>query len=259
MPRIRSLKPDFFKDEDLAELQYWQRLLFAGLWCLADKDGRLQDRPRRIKSELFPYDDKININSGLDALASPKLHSPKHPPFIVRYEVDGERYIQILSWQLHQNPHHTEKDGVIPAFNGSLTVNEPFLKGATGDAHYPEPMNKNQEPRTKKDNGPAPPEFAGWWTKYPRKLGKQDALQVYVGILKTSSPDDLTKALDNYLTEIATNKTEEKYIKHPVTFLRADRWKDYLEWMPKKQAPDTLTWARERLALERAKKTGEPE
>ena len=136
MARIRSLKPDFFEDEDLAELPFWVRILFEGLWCHADKAGRLEDRPLKLKAKIFPYD-KVDIEKGLVLLAEPKQHSPQHLPFIVRYEADGERYIQILTWEKHENPHHTEKESEIPPFNGSLTVKEPLLKGATQVDPFP--------------------------------------------------------------------------------------------------------------------------
>jgi hypothetical protein len=140
MPRIRSLKPDFFLDEDLAELPLWVRVLYEGLWCHADKEGRLEDRPQKLKAVIFPYD-KYDVEDGLKRLALPKVHSPKHPPFIIRYEINGERYIQILAWDSHQSPHHTEKESAIPAFNGDLTVITPVLKGATGDAPEQGTMN----------------------------------------------------------------------------------------------------------------------
>lgn len=56
MARIRYLKPDFFKDEDLAEHPFWIRLLFQGLWNIADREGRLEDRIKRINVDVFPYD-----------------------------------------------------------------------------------------------------------------------------------------------------------------------------------------------------------
>jgi hypothetical protein len=37
------------------------RLLFTGLWCLADREGRLEDRPAEIKAEIFSYDDNCAI------------------------------------------------------------------------------------------------------------------------------------------------------------------------------------------------------
>lgn len=56
MPRARLLKPGFFSNADLSEIPAHGRLLFAGLWTLADKGGRLKDEPRWIKGQLFPYE-----------------------------------------------------------------------------------------------------------------------------------------------------------------------------------------------------------
>lgn len=111
MARIRYIKPDFFKDEDLAELPFETRLFFAGLWTQADKEGRLEDRPKRLKVELMPYDN-ADIEKMLQELANHKKDSGC--PFIMRYEVNGQRYIQILAWKKHQRPHHTEKISEIP-------------------------------------------------------------------------------------------------------------------------------------------------
>lgn len=111
MSRIRYLKPCFFKDEDIAELPHWVRLLYQGLWTIADKAGRLEDRPKRIKAEIFPYED-VDAEAGLKLLSGTKKGSGK--AFINRYEVEGERYIEILSWEEHQKPHNTEKESVIP-------------------------------------------------------------------------------------------------------------------------------------------------
>jgi len=41
-------------------------------------------------------------------LSRPKKQSPKHPPFILRYEIDGEKYIKIMNWESYQSPHPTE-------------------------------------------------------------------------------------------------------------------------------------------------------
>ena len=49
MARARNIKPGFFKNEFLAEMPCEVRLLFIGLWTLADREGRLEDRPKRIK------------------------------------------------------------------------------------------------------------------------------------------------------------------------------------------------------------------
>ena len=130
MARIRYLKPDFFKDEDIKELPYEARLFFAGLWCFSDREGRGEDRPERLKVEIFPYDD-VDIEAMMALLAKPKKHSKK--PFINRYVTDNNRYYEILEWDKHQKPHHTERHSVIPN-NGYLTVKEPLVNSNLQDA-----------------------------------------------------------------------------------------------------------------------------
>ena len=117
MARSRNIKPGFFSNEDLVELDFATRLLFAGLWTVADREGRLEDRPKKIKIAVFPADD-LDINAMLQA-----LHDRK---FIVRYEVNGARYVQITAWSKHQNPHHTEKASEIPGVDGAITVKAPL-------------------------------------------------------------------------------------------------------------------------------------
>lgn len=105
MARTRYIKPGFFKNEILAEIDPLGRILFAGLWCWADREGRLEDRPVRIKAEILPYDN-CDIEALLNALAE--------KGFILRYEVDGNRYIQITTFKAHQNPHKKEAQSIIP-------------------------------------------------------------------------------------------------------------------------------------------------
>ena len=119
MARARTLKPGFFIDGDLGELKMEARYLFEGLWCLADKAGRLKDKPRDIKVQVLPWDD-FDVDKLLDDLS---------PKFIIRYEVKGQRYIQINNFAKHQNPHHTEKESSIPDVSCSLTVKEPLNNG----------------------------------------------------------------------------------------------------------------------------------
>lgn len=104
MPRARNLKPGFFANELLAECSPWARLCFAGLWTLADRDGRLEDRPRRIKGELFRFD-SVDVE--------PLLQELERHGFILRYEVEGEKSIQVLAFRKHQTPHYSEKKSVI--------------------------------------------------------------------------------------------------------------------------------------------------
>lgn len=136
MSRSRNIKPGFFKNEELSELPFEYRILFQGLWCEADREGRLEDRPKRLKIEIFPYD-AVDIDAGLDALDRAR--------FIDRYEVAGTRYIQIITFLKHQNPHKREAESVIPAMAGPRPVQAPEI---------PEQAEKLQEPARRIPDSP---------------------------------------------------------------------------------------------------------
>jgi hypothetical protein len=105
MARIRSLKIGFFKNEHLAELLAHDRLLFAGLWLLADRAGRLEDRPTRIRAELFPYE-TYDVDGGLERLET--------AGFVHRYTVEDGRYVQVVAFTKHQTPHPKEAQSQYP-------------------------------------------------------------------------------------------------------------------------------------------------
>jgi hypothetical protein len=140
MARIRSLKPEFFKDEDLATLPFEARMLFEGLWCYADREGRLEDRPKYLKAEIFPYDN-VDIEKLLKTLANPNIPDREDKIFIRRYIIDGKKYIDIPEFLKHQSPHNTEKESLLPCFNGEITVIKQLKKNGVQDAHYPKPVN----------------------------------------------------------------------------------------------------------------------
>jgi hypothetical protein len=106
--RSRNIKPGFFRNADLAELSLEARLLFIGLWTLADRAGRLEDRPKQIKMEIFPADN-VDCDKGLSDLAAIGV--------IERYEVGGRRCIQVTNFAKHQNPHSKEAPSTLPPPN----------------------------------------------------------------------------------------------------------------------------------------------
>lgn len=104
--RARNIKPGICDNEILGTADLVYTVLFERLWMMADREGRLEDRPARIKAKAFPYRD------GLDC--EPLLLWLHDHGFILRYSVDGRRYIQIVKFSDHQRPHSNEAKSVIP-------------------------------------------------------------------------------------------------------------------------------------------------
>jgi hypothetical protein len=106
MARARNIKPGFFANEYLADCSPLARLLFIGLWTIADREGRLEDRPKRIKAQVLPFDD-CDIDALMAELAA--------GDFIQRYTVDGAKLVWIPTFAKHQHPHHNETASELPA------------------------------------------------------------------------------------------------------------------------------------------------
>jgi hypothetical protein len=136
--RARNIKPSFFSNEELSECSAHARLLFIGLWCVADREGRLEDRPRRIRAEVFPYE-PLDVDKLLVELAEAGV--------VLRYRIDESPYIQILNFLKHQSPHGKERPSTIQAhpdslFSESLFSESPFSETKGGRPYeLPEGLN----------------------------------------------------------------------------------------------------------------------
>jgi hypothetical protein len=113
MARSRNIKPAIMDNEQLAEFEPATRLLFIYLWMLADREGRLEDRPKRIAAQALPYDTDLNVESMLSDLQS--------AGFIVRYQAGGLACIQITAFAKHQKPHVREAESTLPTLEQNAT------------------------------------------------------------------------------------------------------------------------------------------
>lgn len=245
MARARNIKPGFFRNADLVELPYEARLLFIGLWTIADRAGRLEDRPKQIKMELFPADN-MDCDGLLDQLANIGV--------VIRYEHGGKRYLQVVNFAKHQNPHKEEKVSSIPAAGevdaaelvpldeqDAGTVQAPYSDdgdtmaiGLIPDSLIPDSRSLNPE----SINTPLPPKggkrvaridpdeepegFATWYALYRRKDAKRDAIKAW----RQLDPDPLLQA--RMVSAVVSWKWAEdpSKIPLPASWIRGQRWED---------------------------------
>lgn len=106
MARIRNIKPEFFMNDELADLEPVTRLFYIGLWTQADREGRMKYRPKRLKAILMPYDD-CEIESMVASLTETE--------HVLVYEVAGKQYLQVQNFSHHQSPNVKEQPSTIPA------------------------------------------------------------------------------------------------------------------------------------------------
>ena len=99
MPRIRTVKPEFWKSEAIARLSMQTRLTFIGLWAYVDDNGVGRDVEKLIAAELYaleadPVATLAHVAASLDEL-SRELR-------ITRYMVGGKPFLSITGWSEHQ-------------------------------------------------------------------------------------------------------------------------------------------------------------
>ena len=254
MARIRSIKPGFFTNDLLAEVDPLGRILFAGLWCHADRAGRLEDRPRKIKAEVLPYD-ACDVDGLLTDLV-------RHG-FIERYQIGEMRLIQIVTFNKHQTPNIKEVDSILPPpprhdtpatpaqyEHSAETVPALHLtdlgteqlqeqdqehiqeqEGVQGGTAATPPVSDDAPVRpvarfaTKKHEQ----SFAAFWQAWPKKEARPKALAAWCKI--GPDPDTVQSILDAIPRHLAIKDWPRegwRYCPQPATWLNERRWEDEL-------------------------------
>lgn len=237
MARIRSIKPQFFMNEDVAALPFEWRLLFVGLWTQADRDGRLLDRPQRLRAALFPYDD-LNIDQGLGRLANAGL--------INRYEQDGQRLIEIPKWAKHQRPHNTEPVSELPPPDRKTVPKRLDPDQELDQELDPDPVLRGTT------SADVLARFEEFWKAYPRHIAKDAARKVWLKL----APDQaftahLIAAVQRHAKSLQWQKDGGAFIPHARTWLNQKRWEDEVK---PATATSSLTFA-ERARVDRILKS----
>ena len=107
--RIRTVKPEFFNHEGLFEAERESglplRVAFCGLWCAADREGRFKWEPRRLGTQILPYDG-VEFSRVLDALTT--------RGFLVKYACRDALFGAIPNFLKHQVVNNRESDSILP-------------------------------------------------------------------------------------------------------------------------------------------------
>lgn len=104
MARIRAIKPGFFHNEVLAELDAYTRLFWIGMWPISDRNGVIEYRPKRLKAMVFPYNDEITTQKVINMVAD-----LDDSGFVTIFDARESQWLHHITWADHQKPHHTEK------------------------------------------------------------------------------------------------------------------------------------------------------
>lgn len=244
--RIRSIKPEFWRSQDVADLPREVRLLWIGLWSYVDDNGVGVDDFRVIAAELFALDDPVEAREFVrDGLATLSRGFQ-----IARYVVDGRSYLRINGWDEHQKIDHPGKSRFpLPPENHSA------IEDGESPGEKPEPSQTNTEfatpsrnPResvapgtgeqgnrgTEKDTSadaanapePDPDPFDAFWSAYPRKDNKRTARKAFARTAKAHGSGKLIEEVQRWAGLWSGAGIEKRFIPHAATWLNQERWDD---------------------------------
>ena len=215
MARIRTIKPEFFTSEDIVALSPFGRLLYIALWCEADRDGRMQWKPRTFKMRYFPADD-----CDIDGLCEELVNGG-----LVRLYGEGLAFIPAFTTHQHINPR--ESGSQLPAPDQKFTrgprVNDASARASDVQGGR---EGKGKERKTR-DASTDPPGFPAFWSAYPCHKARDDAVKAWL----KANPDDSLQA--SILKAVASQRQGEDWLKeggrfvpHAATWLNGKRWTD---------------------------------
>lgn len=237
MARIRTIKPEFWVDDQIVELDYATRLLFIGLWNFVDDEGYVEYKAKRIKMQVFPADSIDVSNMLIDLIQSGRL---------ARYNSDQGELLRVVNWGRHQKISHatpTRFTGIRPVDSGSapepsglfeMTPEPSALKGKEGKGRE---VDMSTEGGRDTLRSPYSDSFLDWWQVYPRKESKGDAWKAWEQLRKSKQlppVNDLKAAATSY----AARGNEPQFLKLPGGWLRDRKWEDEAVQQPSKPASE---------------------
>lgn len=231
--RIRTVKPEFWRSDDIAALPIEDRLLFVGLWSYVDDSGVGVDKIAHICADLFAPDLERNptevfgrVTGGLQKLAERGM--------IIRYEAEGKPFLYVTNWSNHQRIDKPSKQRYPLPDKGEYAKAQQFEEGSGSTPEKVAPGTEEQGNRGTGDNNhcsPAAPtseresdRFDEFWQAYPRKVGRQKAVAKFKAA--TRRADQQTIIDGTYRFAQDPNLPEQTFIPHATTWLERNGWED---------------------------------
>jgi len=241
--RIRSIKPEYWRSEDISQLTVEDRLLFIGMWSYVDDNGVGIDRLATVAADLFAGDIERDASETF-ARVSRGLQNLSGAGLIARYEVDGKRFLHVTNWASHQRidkpnkaryPLPTSNNAVFPEVSRECRETHAPGAGEQRNRGTEEQRNSKKENTTTATRSAYSEEFESWWSLYYRETkpaagSKKKASVEYKKATRQMSHDELMAALSYYFTSKRKERASGTFSSQPPhaeRWLRDERWTDY--------------------------------
>lgn len=184
------IDPNIWQSEDFSKLSTLGKLVFIGLFSLADDEGRGRCNPVYLKSTLFPYEEGIrsaDIDKTLSEISSNMS--------VIFYSCDGSSYYSLYNWNIWQKIDRPS-ESKIPEYN-SQAMQRLFVEDSSKVRRAIVPNKKRIE-----DN------------KNIKEENRNKVVEIYntycVNLPRVQKlTDKRNKSIDNFLKEFTEEQFED--------------------------------------------------
>jgi hypothetical protein len=244
--RIRSIKPEFWRSDDIDPLDWDARLLFIGLWSYVDDNGVGLDKISSVVSDLFSADHMrdsretvARVTGGLLALTERGL--------ISRYHVAGKHFLHITKWAQHQRidkpnkpryPLPDAENAVIRESVASVSRESSAWSRGTEEQGNRGTEEQRKEPLSLNatDRAEAIELFDYAYSHWPKKVKREEALEKFKAVIKSERPVVIAEAIQVFGDAYAAT-TQKQFIPALGVWLNQKRWTDELPTAPDSGKP----------------------
>lgn len=227
MPRIRTIKPEFWDSPGTARASLRARLFYIALWNWADDWGVGDANPKRLLGFAFPNDE----SSDVEPRNFRRLAEEVAECFdVIWYEAEGREYYAIPSWEEHQRTEKKAKRANPAPQQGfrrlydSASENPPLDlgNGQEGKGTGEEGNRKKEEllPSLREESS----SFDDFYRVYPRKVGREEARKAFERVSRKTAVDVIVAGAARFAAD--PNLPEKQFIPHPATWLNRGGWDD---------------------------------
>ncbi|KKN79628.1 hypothetical protein LCGC14_0338320 [marine sediment metagenome] len=233
MARIRTCKPEFYVDSTLGELGHVVRDFYRSTWNFFDDYGRFPLDPKSLAVSIYPYEKRM----GPKRVAEMIMVLIDAGRFIL-YEVDGRHFLQVPNWH-HQKIDRPSAERIPPPSDDN-TINdmEDIRRTLDECSTTTRSVGRYQvSGRYQVGNTHGVPEnFDRFWKVYPRKVGKDKAIEKW-SKAAGASIEIILSAVEN---QKQTDQWRRGVIPNPATWLNQKRWEDELDEKPEATLPESM-------------------
>lgn len=220
----RIIKESICTSNEIDALKPEEEILFYRIIVNCDDFGRMDARLPILRAKCFP----LRIDSVKDKDIRAWMNTLIKQGLIFIYEVDGKEYLQMSTWEKHQQIR--AKRSKYPAPDDGLITSE--INGNHKISNVPEnPIQSNLEsesnPNPTSTQSTLKDRFETFWTAYPKKRSKGAAEKAWAKIKPNEQlTGEILSALERAKTSADWQKDGGQYIPYPATWLNAKGWED---------------------------------